>query len=165
MDSFVLAETFKYLYLLFADKEDVALNLDQFIFTTEGHLLPLTLAGRTNVSQNELESAWDDNEFARACPNTLQLFPESVRKPLQNLVDGTCPRRSSKRRLTALEFSASNLNHLKIVKDMGINIVALNDGRIQLLHTFAGVSWKMAVLSENAKSEAYKFRNVIVSER
>lgn len=34
MDSFVLAETFKYLYLLFADKADVPLAIDQFIFTT-----------------------------------------------------------------------------------------------------------------------------------
>lgn len=47
MDSFVLAETFKYLYLLFADKEDSILNLDEFIFTTEGHLLPLSLSGRS----------------------------------------------------------------------------------------------------------------------
>lgn len=47
MDSFVLAETFKYLYLLFASKEDLILNLDEFIFTTEGHLLPLSLSGRS----------------------------------------------------------------------------------------------------------------------
>lgn len=82
----------------------------------------------------------DDFEFDRTCPNTLRLFPESFRKPLQNMVDGMCPKRSQKRRLTALEFSPGNLNHLKIIKDMGINIVALNDGRVQLLHTFSAVS-------------------------
>ncbi|XP_059157646.1 ER degradation-enhancing alpha-mannosidase-like protein 3 [Physella acuta] len=44
MDSFVLAETFKYLFLLFSHKEDVLLDIDDFIFTTEAHLLPLTLS-------------------------------------------------------------------------------------------------------------------------
>ena len=44
MDSFVLAETFKYLYLLFTEKEDLVFNLNQFIFTTEAHLLPLSLS-------------------------------------------------------------------------------------------------------------------------
>ena len=44
MDSFVLAETFKYLYLLFADASDLIIDVDSFVFTTEGHLLPLSLA-------------------------------------------------------------------------------------------------------------------------
>lgn len=137
MDSFVLAETFKYLFLLFADKDDLILNLDEFLFTTEGHLLPLTLSGRTMNGSKNVELDLDDCEFDRTCPNTLRLFPESFRKPLQNMVDGMCPKRSQKRRLTASEFSAVNLNHLKIIKDMGINIIALNDGRVQLLHSFS----------------------------
>lgn len=44
MDSFVLAETFKYLYLLFADHDDLIINIDEYLFTTEGHLLPLSLS-------------------------------------------------------------------------------------------------------------------------
>ncbi|EAY00334.1 Glycosyl hydrolase family 47 protein [Trichomonas vaginalis G3] len=36
-DSFLLSETFKYAYLLFADSDTV--NLDKFVFTTEGHIL------------------------------------------------------------------------------------------------------------------------------
>ena len=44
MDSYVLAEMFKYLYLLFAEKEDLIIDIDDFIFTTEAHLLPLTLS-------------------------------------------------------------------------------------------------------------------------
>ena len=43
MDSYVLAEMFKYLYLLFADEEDLVLDMDQFVFTTEAHLLPISL--------------------------------------------------------------------------------------------------------------------------
>ena len=44
MDSFVLAETFKYLYLLFAEEDDLVLDLNDFLFSTEAHLLPLSLA-------------------------------------------------------------------------------------------------------------------------
>jgi mannosidase alpha-like ER degradation enhancer 3 len=43
MDSFMLAETLKYLYLLFADKADVPIDLTDYVFTTEAHLLPVTL--------------------------------------------------------------------------------------------------------------------------
>lgn len=54
MDSFVLAETFKYLFLLFADESDLVLNLDNFIFTTEAHLFPLSLAVTSvNLNSNE----------------------------------------------------------------------------------------------------------------
>eukprot|EP00040_Diaphanoeca_grandis_P014842 m.75398 g.75398 ORF g.75398 m.75398 type:complete len:787 (+) comp24783_c0_seq1:192-2552(+) len=49
MDSFMLAETFKYLYLLFTEPEDLTIDVDKFIFTTEAHMLPLSLA---NVSMN-----------------------------------------------------------------------------------------------------------------
>ena len=44
MDSFVLAETFKYLYLLFSEEEDLVLDMDDFIFNTEAHIFPLSLA-------------------------------------------------------------------------------------------------------------------------
>ena len=44
MDSFVFAETFKYLFLLFSEKEDLNVDIDDFIFTTEAHLLPLFLS-------------------------------------------------------------------------------------------------------------------------
>jgi mannosidase alpha-like ER degradation enhancer 3 len=50
MDSFVLAETFKYLFLLFAYPADLVLDLDEFLFTTEAHLLPLSLARNSNYT-------------------------------------------------------------------------------------------------------------------
>jgi len=50
MDSYVLAETFKYLYLLFSEESDRILDIHSFVFTTEAHLLPLTLG---NVKLNE----------------------------------------------------------------------------------------------------------------
>uniref|UniRef100_A0A6G1SF64 alpha-1,2-Mannosidase n=2 Tax=Aceria tosichella TaxID=561515 RepID=A0A6G1SF64_9ACAR len=44
MASFVLAETLKYLYLLFSEDNETHVDLDKFIFSTEGHLLPIDLA-------------------------------------------------------------------------------------------------------------------------
>ncbi|GAA37391.2 ER degradation enhancer mannosidase alpha-like 3 [Clonorchis sinensis] len=43
-DSFVLAETFKYLYLLFTEPSDLPFPLGDYVFTTEAHLLPLSLS-------------------------------------------------------------------------------------------------------------------------
>ncbi|XP_026462618.1 ER degradation-enhancing alpha-mannosidase-like protein 3 isoform X3 [Ctenocephalides felis] len=135
MDSFVLAETFKYLFLLFSDPSDLVLDLDEFIFTTEAHLLPLTLAGSVNNSTilgaSDLDEDILDTEFSRTCPTTRKLFPESVRKPLQDLVSGVCVKTSQpgSRKLKAADFQTNNPEHLKIVRDMGISMLTLNDGR------------------------------------
>ncbi|XP_053993954.1 ER degradation-enhancing alpha-mannosidase-like protein 3 [Hylaeus volcanicus] len=139
MDSFVLSETFKYLFLLFAEPGELVLDLDEFIFTTEGHLLPLTLASvRTNVSSQDFErDIVHVDEMDRTCPNSLHLFPASVRQPLRNMVEDVCPRRAIKRRLSAAQFQANNLEHLKLLSDMGITTLTLADGRVQLLHTFS----------------------------
>ena len=51
MDSFVLAETFKYLYLLFSEESDRILDIHNFVFTTEAHLLPLSL-GNVKLNKN-----------------------------------------------------------------------------------------------------------------
>lgn len=139
MDSFVLSETFKYLFLLFAEPGELLLDLDEFIFTTEGHLLPLTLASiRTNISSQDFErDIVHVDEMDRTCPNSLHLFPASVRQPLRNMVEDVYPRRAIKRRLNAAQFQANNLEHLKLLSDMGITTLTLADGRVQLLHTFS----------------------------
>lgn len=56
MDSFVLSETLKYLYLIFADPLDIILDLDTFIFTTEAHLLPLSLGQLGNITNTRGDS-------------------------------------------------------------------------------------------------------------
>lgn len=53
MDSFVLAETFKYLFLLFSEEEDTILDMDDFVFSTEAHLFPLSLAS-LNTTLNRI---------------------------------------------------------------------------------------------------------------
>jgi len=75
MDSYFLAEMFKYLYLLFTP-ESVAtgIDVDDYVFTTEAHLLPLKLSlmdvrtkNNTNKKKNSGESL--DN-VERDCPLT-----------------------------------------------------------------------------------------------
>lgn len=44
MDSFFLAEMFKYLFLLFAEEDDLPFDVEDYVFTTEAHLLPLSLS-------------------------------------------------------------------------------------------------------------------------
>merc|ERR1719391_679023 len=155
MDSFVLTETFKYLYLLFAQEEDLYLDIDQFVFTTEAHLLPVSLARLSNKTAVPLADPFheeDDEEveFAKSCPSTRYLFPEhettehaaaSLRKPLGNLVEDSSPRQKIiKRRILAADFQSSNPVHLQLIKEMGINLMSLPDGRVQLLHTFANAA-------------------------
>jgi mannosidase alpha-like ER degradation enhancer 3 len=47
VDSFFYAETFKYLYLIFAEEDDanssLAIDVNDFLFTTEAHLIPLNM--------------------------------------------------------------------------------------------------------------------------
>jgi len=52
MDSFVLAETFKYLYLLFSDKDDLLVDVDEYVFSTEAHFLPLFLSTQAHGDRN-----------------------------------------------------------------------------------------------------------------
>ncbi|XP_021495692.1 ER degradation-enhancing alpha-mannosidase-like protein 3 isoform X9 [Meriones unguiculatus] len=140
MDSFFLAEMFKYLYLLFADKEDIIFDIEDYIFTTEAHLLPLWLSTTNrSISKKNTTSEYtelDDSNFDWTCPNTQILFPndplyaQSIREPLKNVVDKSCPRGIIRVReeslrsgaqppLRARDFMATNPEHLEILKKMG----------------------------------------------
>ncbi|XP_058524922.1 ER degradation-enhancing alpha-mannosidase-like protein 3 isoform X2 [Ochotona princeps] len=139
MDSFFLAEMFKYLYLLFAEKEDIIFDIEDYIFTTEAHLLPLWLStSKHSVPRRNTTSEYtelDDSNFDWTCPNAQLLFPndplyaQSIREPLKNVVDKSCPRgiirveesfrSGAKPPLRARDFMATNPEHLEILKKMG----------------------------------------------
>ena len=75
MDSFFLAEMFKYLYLIFAEPNDLTIDPERYVFTTEAHLLPLDLrknhtnqAAGTKPSNSKLIP---DGSDARSCLNPL----------------------------------------------------------------------------------------------
>ncbi|KAM9306797.1 ER degradation-enhancing alpha-mannosidase-like protein 3 isoform 4-T6 [Pholidichthys leucotaenia] len=56
MDSFFLAEMFKYLYLLFSEKNQLPIDMDHYILTTEAHLLPVSLsAAQPSCSTNRTQ--------------------------------------------------------------------------------------------------------------
>ncbi|XP_025203612.1 ER degradation-enhancing alpha-mannosidase-like protein 3 [Melanaphis sacchari] len=131
MDSFVLAETFKYLYLLFAESEDLIINIDEYLFTTEGHLLPLYLSVQPQNYTDADKILDEDTDLPkRSCPSFDNLLTESIRKPLKNMVDGLCPNRKS--RIEAREFAKifqfGNENHMQRIKAMGIVITKLPNG-------------------------------------
>lgn len=145
MDSYLLSETIKYLYLLFADESELPINIDDFIFTTEAHLLPLSLGQRasnmtrTAHSQDDEDNYAMDLDFMRSCPSPNKLFPETVRRPLRDLVSASCPRVGNANRLRASEFQANNADHLRALFDMGVTMVSLGNGKVQLLHSFYNV--------------------------
>uniref|UniRef100_A0AAQ4RKZ5 alpha-1,2-Mannosidase n=1 Tax=Gasterosteus aculeatus aculeatus TaxID=481459 RepID=A0AAQ4RKZ5_GASAC len=70
MDSFFLAEMFKYLYLLFTDKSQLPIDIDDYIFTTEAHLLPVSLSTTQPPCREE-------DLFTHTCPSMETLFPNN----------------------------------------------------------------------------------------
>lgn len=75
MESFFLSETLKYLFLAFDPDSDV---LERFVFTTEGHLLPLNSTLRSRPSGSSLQDrrmdaeAHDDAaQLGARCADTL----------------------------------------------------------------------------------------------
>lgn len=149
MDSYLLSETIKYLYLLFTDESDLLINIDDFIFTTEAHLLPLSLGQLSNITtmaKDDEDNHLMDLDFMRSCPSPNKLFPAQVRRPLRDLVSATCPRVSNSNRLRAAEFQASNADHLRALFDMGVTMVSLGNGKVQLLHSFYNVSLPMVIV-------------------
>lgn len=82
MDSFVFAETFKYLYLMFVEDQDLIFDIDDFIFTTEAHLVPLNfddyISKQIKVPNHflnkniyyDLNTSWKD----KSCPSLNYLF-------------------------------------------------------------------------------------------
>ncbi|XP_066500275.1 ER degradation-enhancing alpha-mannosidase-like protein 3 isoform X2 [Hoplias malabaricus] len=158
MDSFFLAEMFKYLFLIFAEEEDLPFDVEEYIFTTEAHLLPLSLstALRSHAPPTDNSTAveeLDDSNFEWTCPNTRLLFPDpayprNFREPIRSAVDKSCPRPSLPREpgmgrapLRAHDFMANNPEHLELLRRMGVSLIHLKDGRVQLVqHATQAVS-------------------------
>uniref|UniRef100_A0AAQ5Z8X3 alpha-1,2-Mannosidase n=1 Tax=Amphiprion ocellaris TaxID=80972 RepID=A0AAQ5Z8X3_AMPOC len=154
MDSFFLAEMFKYLFLLFAEADDLPFDVEDYVFTTEAHLLPLSLSTAphsSSIPSNRTEL--DDSNFDWTCPNTRLLFPDpafprNLREPIRSAVDKSCPRPAPYREpgmgrppLRAQDFMANNPEHLELLRRMGVSLIHLKDGRVQLVqHATQAVS-------------------------
>ncbi|VDN88286.1 unnamed protein product [Brugia pahangi] len=106
MDSFVLSETLKYLYMIFTDPSDLKIDLDNYVLTTEAHFIPLSIADTDNseklprrliIDPDEIiddENAIMNRKFRSACPATvisekydnLPAYAEELRSTVQNVV-------------------------------------------------------------------------------
>ena len=88
----------------------------------------------------------EDVESSQACPSMSYLFPgnanyaKDIRSPLANFVPTRTKSSNLVRKLHASDFQSNNEEHLELVKNMGINIISLPDGRVQLLHTLSNVN-------------------------
>uniref|UniRef100_A0A1A8KLS0 alpha-1,2-Mannosidase n=1 Tax=Nothobranchius kuhntae TaxID=321403 RepID=A0A1A8KLS0_NOTKU len=157
MDSFFLAEMFKYLFLLFAETDDLPFDVEDYVFTTEAHLLPLSLStspySSPIASNRTTDEELDDSNFDWTCPNTRLLFPDpafprNLREPIRGVVDKSCPRPAPYREpgmgrppLRAQDFMANNPEHLELLRRMGVSLIHLKDGRVQLVqHATQAVS-------------------------
>uniref|UniRef100_A0A669C4Q3 alpha-1,2-Mannosidase n=1 Tax=Oreochromis niloticus TaxID=8128 RepID=A0A669C4Q3_ORENI len=160
MDSFFLAEMFKYLFLLFAEPDDIPFDVEDYVFTTEAHLLPLSLSMAPHSSPKVMKpwtpfdlNELDDSNFDWTCPNTHLLFPDPafpriLREPIRSAVDKSCPRPAPYREpgmgrppLRAQDFMANNPEHLELLRRMGVSLIHLKDGRVQLVqHATQAVS-------------------------
>ena len=55
--------------MLFAEEEDLAFDLDDFIFTTEAHLLPLKLSSTVRTVEQDSDDASNEDDLDIATPS------------------------------------------------------------------------------------------------
>lgn len=162
MDSFVYAETFKYLYLMFAEEDELLFDIDDFIFTTEAHLVPLDLDDYANkkikISTNKENQGnfnfYSSNWKEKTCPSLKFLFnsqnvndaTKKIRDSVGKINEKKCDKTSQFSQksinldklkqlpLRAQDFVAGRTDHMNILKKMGISLSSTEDGRVQLIH-------------------------------
>ncbi|CAI2356432.1 unnamed protein product [Caenorhabditis sp. 36 PRJEB53466] len=158
MESFVLSETFKYLYMIFTDPEELIFDPDHYVLTTEAHFLPLSMGTSGNRKGNSprrmiLRSDEPKNKNY-VCANPIdftklptereeaQLIREKTKMLLGEIRTSPVPSGnnvllkcdSPAERIRAWAFSTTNKDHLKQLAMMGIELVTLSDGRLHLSH-------------------------------
>ncbi|VDN01700.1 unnamed protein product [Thelazia callipaeda] len=159
MDSFVLSETFKYLYMIFTDSSDLYVDVDNYILTTEAHFIPLSIGDLDNnekfprrliIDPDEIIESELTEKFRSACPivtkaenfENLPAYAEEIRHSVQDVVkeltrtvekSNSCPRTT--KTINARSFSATNAEHMQQLRQMGIQMQFQPDGHIYLSHS------------------------------
>ncbi|VDL40657.1 unnamed protein product [Hymenolepis diminuta] len=140
MDSFVLAETFKYFYLLFSDPKELPIDIDRYVFTTQAHILPIglprthspVLTQTARLSAEELSISLKglcpapDKNASRAITLRRLLMPqlltstcpvvkrydhlEEIRQPLRNKLRAMKELKVEPTELPPVTLSAATLN-------------------------------------------------------
>uniref|UniRef100_A0A8C7XCI8 alpha-1,2-Mannosidase n=1 Tax=Oryzias sinensis TaxID=183150 RepID=A0A8C7XCI8_9TELE len=133
MDSFFLAEMFKYLYLLFSDKSHVPIDIDDYIFTTEAHLLPVSLSTTKAPCPGTVPVPPEDDLFSHSCPSTETLFPnnptfaKTIRDGYKYLTGVGQAFRYMLRREFELPLPDKGIEPVEFLKSMGISLSPLNE--------------------------------------
>ncbi|KAH9422303.1 ER degradation-enhancing alpha-mannosidase-like protein 3 [Dermatophagoides pteronyssinus] len=137
-------------------------NLDNYVFTTEAHLLPLSLAYTNNTYRKQFSGKFlrqnylfTDSDYN--CPTTKESLRKSnlydnnmdnlsyfniLRMQVRDLISNRDSSSTSSKaksfrqppRIRAAQFSASKTDHIDLVKQLGINVIILKDGRVKLIH-------------------------------
>uniref|UniRef100_UPI00358E3F85 ER degradation-enhancing alpha-mannosidase-like protein 1 isoform X2 n=1 Tax=Myxine glutinosa TaxID=7769 RepID=UPI00358E3F85 len=63
MESFFLSETCKYLFLLFDEHHPLHLSSGDYIFTTEGHIIPVSSSLRRKAWQGDWSTSWKPSRW------------------------------------------------------------------------------------------------------
>ncbi|XP_072228295.1 ER degradation-enhancing alpha-mannosidase-like protein 3 isoform X2 [Leuresthes tenuis] len=137
MDSFFLAEMFKYLYLLFSEKSQLPIDIDEYIFTTEAHLLPVSLSTTQATCQgNATRTApvsQDEDLFTHSCPSAETLFPnnpsfaKTIRDGYKYLTGVGRAFHPLPVREIELPLHDSGLEPVEFLKSMGISLTPLTE--------------------------------------
>ncbi|KAF3848931.1 hypothetical protein F7725_015428 [Dissostichus mawsoni] len=117
MDSFFLAEMFKYLYLLFSEKSQLPIDIDDYIFTTEAHLLPVSLSITKPPYQGNHTTLFPNNPS----------FAKTIRDSYKYLTGVGRAFHPVPVREIDLPFHDNGMEPVEFLKSMGISLTPLNE--------------------------------------
>uniref|UniRef100_G3PZS8 alpha-1,2-Mannosidase n=1 Tax=Gasterosteus aculeatus aculeatus TaxID=481459 RepID=G3PZS8_GASAC len=136
MDSFFLAEMFKYLYLLFTDKSQLPIDIDDYIFTTEAHLLPVSLSTTQppcRGNNTTVPVSKEEDLFTHTCPSMETLFPnnpsfaKTIRDSYKYLTGVGRAFHPLPIREIELPLHDNGMEPVEFLKSMGISLTPLNE--------------------------------------
>lgn len=136
MDSFFLAEMFKYLYLLFSEKSQLPIDIDDYIFTTEAHLLPVSLSKAQppcHSNNTESQASREDDLFLYSCPSAQTLFPnnptfaKTIRDGYKYLTGVGRSQQTAPISGIELPLHDTGLEPLEFLKSIGISLAPLTE--------------------------------------
>ncbi|TRY57682.1 hypothetical protein DNTS_025907 [Danionella cerebrum] len=160
MDSFFLAEMFKYLYLLFSEKSQLPIDIDDYIFTTEAHLLPVSLSTSQPPCQtnNTDPQALEDDLFSYSCPSAQTLFPnnptfaKTIRDGYKYLTGVGRAQQASPVRGIELPLHDTGLEPVEFLKSMGISLTPLTE----LISASQGSASQLKLVAEVTQSPEHE---------
>ncbi len=167
LDSFVYAETFKYLYLMFVEdgEIDMKFDIDDFIFSTEAHLIPLDMNSYvtdTDVRQKNVqkmvrkvqEGEKVQNSKDRSCPCLKNLFSTTnitdsvhkLRETMNPVSQGKC--KNIKKTSPLHQYTIDSTNIDKKYKQLPLRATDFVAGRLDHIHIISKMGIKLETMND-----------------